>query len=114
MIHDLTSDGVPMSAIMRFDHTASDTIEEAVALRHLIAEKRWTHIILVTSNYHTRRARYIFQKVMPSQVTVSVAAARDDTYDSATWWQHRASLKVFFLESVGYFEAHWELRHPVS
>lgn len=112
--YDLTSDGVPATSVLRFDHAAADTLGEAVALRRFVAEKHWSRVLLVTSNYHTRRARYIFRKVFPAQITLSVAAARDSAYDPATWWQSRASLKIFFLESVSYCVAHWELRHPVT
>ncbi len=111
--HDLTSDGVPSADVVRFDNAAADTLDEALALRRFIAEKHWNRVLLVTSNYHTRRARYIFREVLPAQVSLSVAAARDSAYDPATWWQSRAGLKIFFLESVGYCVARWELRHPV-
>jgi len=112
--HDLTSDGVPTAVVIRFDHAASNTLEEATALRGLIAERHWNRVLLVTSNYHTRRARYIFRKVLPAQVALSVAAARDSAYDPASWWQSREGVKLFFLESVSYVVAHWELRRPVT
>ena len=108
--HDLESDGVPGSAIVLFPHRADDTREEAEALRALVAQRGWRRILVVTSNYHTRRARLIFNRVMPSDVTVRLAAARDSEYDPTVWWEHRLSIKLFFRETLGYVVAWWELR----
>lgn len=108
--HDLESDGVPASAIVLFPHRADNTREEAEALRTLVAQRGWRRILVVTSNYHTRRSRLIFNRVMPSDVTVRLAAARDSDYDPTAWWQHRLGIKLFFHETVGYVVAWWELQ----
>jgi uncharacterized SAM-binding protein YcdF (DUF218 family) len=110
--HDLVSDGVPSTAVIRFDHDATDTLDEARALRRLVVEKHWNRILLVTSNYHTRRARLIFTTVFPPQVSIAVVPARDPAYDPDTWWEHRSGLKLFFMECAAYGVARWELRHP--
>jgi uncharacterized SAM-binding protein YcdF (DUF218 family) len=106
--HDLQSHGVPMSSVVPLDHDAADTREEAIALRGLAEQRHWHRLIVVTSNYHTRRARYIFLKVFPGEASIEVVPAADRFYDPDTWWEHRASLKIFVLEWAGYVEAHWE------
>lgn len=111
MERDLTDRGVPASAITVFRHTAGDTIDEAQALRGLVVQKGWRHVIVVTSSYHTRRARYIFSKVFPTNVQVDVAGARDPDYDPSDWWQHKADLRIFLHEAAGMCEAIWLLRH---
>lgn len=111
---DLQSQGVPTSAIQRFSHKADNTSEEAEGLRVLAEQKGWRRILLVTSNYHTRRARYIFRKVFPESVRLEVAGAPDPDFDPATWWESRRGRKIFFLETAGYLEAVWELRRPQS
>jgi uncharacterized SAM-binding protein YcdF (DUF218 family) len=110
MSRDLESQGVPASAIVRFSHRADNTLEEAENLRVLVDQKGWRRILLVTSNYHTRRARYIFRKVLPASVSLEVAGASDSGFEPATWWESRQGRKTFFLETVGYLEAVWELR----
>jgi len=110
MARDLGSQGVPESAIIRFSHRADNTLEEAEGLRVLITEKGWRRILLVTSNYHARRARYIFRKVLPASVSVEVAGAPDPEFQPDTWWESRQGRKTFFLETVGYLVAIWELR----
>lgn len=107
---DLESQGVPASAIVRFSNRAKDTLEEAEGLRVLVAQKGWRRILLVTSNYHTRRARYIFRKVLPGSISLEVGGASDSGFEPATWWESRQGRKTFFLETVGYLVAVWELR----
>jgi len=111
MQRDLTDRGVPNSAIEIYRHNASDTLDEAQTLRSLVVQKKWRHVVIVTSNYHTRRARYIFQKVFPLGVQVDVASAKDPAFDISDWWEHKAGLKSFLHEVVGMLEAKWILRH---
>lgn len=106
---DLESQAVPASAVVRFSHRANNTLEEAEALRLLISQKGWHRILLVTSNYHTRRARYIFRKVLPDNVSLEVIGAVSGDFDPASWWESRQGRKTFALETLGYLVAFWEL-----
>ena len=106
---DLETRGVPSAAIVRFPQRAGNTREEAEALRELVTSRGWRRVLLVTSNYHTRRARYIFRKVFPPQVTVLIVSVRDADYDPDTWWESRRGQKLFLLETAGYLTAVWEL-----
>jgi uncharacterized SAM-binding protein YcdF (DUF218 family) len=110
MEHDLIERGIPKDRIIRFPQDADNTREEALALRTLVTEKNWRSVIVVTSNYHTRRARYIFQRVFPESITVRVASARDGGFDPEHWWENRKSLKAFIQELVSMVVATWELR----
>jgi uncharacterized SAM-binding protein YcdF (DUF218 family) len=110
MEHDLIERGVPKEKVERFAHDADTTRDEAIALRRLATEKGWRSVVVVTSNYHTRRARYIFQRVFPSGVAVSVASARDGDFDPEHWWEKRKSAKNFLAELLGMVAAVWELR----
>lgn len=109
MEHDLIERGVPKEKILRFDHDADDTIAEAELLAKLVEQKHWRSVIIVTSNYHTRRVRYIYGKVFPAQIAVSVASARDGDFDPEHWWEKRKSSKLFTHELVGMVDAFWEL-----
>ena len=64
----------------------------------------------MTSNYATRRTRYIALKLAPPGMTVSVASARDGDFDPEHWWEKRSSIKAFLAELVGMVDAMWELR----
>jgi uncharacterized SAM-binding protein YcdF (DUF218 family) len=110
MTHDLIERGVPKENILPFPQDADNTREEAEFLRGLVQSKNWKSVIVVTSNYQTRRAKYIFKKVFPSAVSVRVASARDGDFDTEHWYEHRKSIKRFTHEVGGYLVAWWELR----
>jgi uncharacterized SAM-binding protein YcdF (DUF218 family) len=110
MDKDLQSRGVPAAAIVKFPQNAEDTREEAMALRGLVVGRGWHRVLLVTSNYHARRARYIFRKIFPSSIELLTVPARDTEFDPDAWWKTRQGVKIFFLETVGYCVAMWELR----
>jgi uncharacterized SAM-binding protein YcdF (DUF218 family) len=110
MEHDLVERGVPRDKILRFVHDADSTLEEAQALARLARERKWHSVILVTSNFHTRRARYILQRVFPEGVEVRVASARDGDFDPEHWWEKRKSIKELTWEFGGMVMTLWELR----
>ena len=107
---DLESRGVPAASIVKFPHRAANTREEAEALAGLVASRGWKRVLVVTSNYHARRARFIFQRVFKPAVTVRVSAAPDSEFDPSHWWETRQGQKLFFNEVLGYAVAWWELR----
>jgi uncharacterized SAM-binding protein YcdF (DUF218 family) len=113
MQHDLVERGVPQTAIIVFKHTAENTREEAEAVRSLVQDRGWKRLLVVTSNYHTRRARYIFSRVLPA-AQVYVASAPDTGFDPNNWWEHRYGVKMFFYELTGMCVSMWELRHAPS
>lgn len=110
MEHDLIERGVPKEKVEKFTHDASDTIEEAEALEKLATQRHWKSLVIVTSNYHTRRVRYIYEKIFPQGITVTVASAPDGDFDPQKWWEKGKSIKLFVHELAGYINAMWELR----
>lgn len=110
MEHDLIERGVPKEKILRFANDGDSTEEEAEALAKLAKSRNWRKTIVVTSNYHTRRARYIFHRVFPQDIEVRVASARDGDFDPEHWWEKRKSSKEFVREIAGMAVAVWELR----
>jgi hypothetical protein len=85
-----------------------------VVLRRLADRQHWRRVLVVTSNFHTRRARHIFVRVFRDSADVRVIAARDSGYDPADWWHSRTGIKSFFLELGGYPVAIWETRSMES
>ena len=108
--HDLVERGVPRDKIVRFTHDGDSTLEEAEALARLVKERKWRSVIVVTSNYHTRRTRYIFRHVFPQGMQVRVASARDGDFDPEHWWEKRKSIKELTREFAGMVVALWELQ----
>jgi uncharacterized SAM-binding protein YcdF (DUF218 family) len=110
MEHDLVERGVPRDKIQRFAHDADGTLEEARVLARLARERKWHSVIVVTSNFHTRRARYIFQRVFPQGMEVRIASARDGDFDPEHWWEKRKAIKELTQEFAGMVVTWWELR----
>jgi uncharacterized SAM-binding protein YcdF (DUF218 family) len=57
------------------------------------------NVLLVTSDFHTRRALTTFRHELPD-LAFSVAAARNEAQFGERWWTHRQWAKVFFEEGV--------------
>ena len=97
--------GYPASYFLHFEHKATSTIDEAkviaVELRRLGAKR----VLLVTSDFHTRRAGKIFRTAAPD-LTFYVVAAPDFYFTAHGWWHNREGRKLFALEWAKTF-AEW-------
>jgi uncharacterized SAM-binding protein YcdF (DUF218 family) len=111
MAHDLESFGVPAKSVVKLTHRAQNTRDEAAEVARLIQSRGWKRVLVVTSNYHARRARFIFERTLPANLTLRVSGARDSEFDPSRWWQTRQGQKLFFTELAGYLVARWELRN---
>jgi uncharacterized SAM-binding protein YcdF (DUF218 family) len=110
MEHDLESFGVPAAAIVKLSHRAGNTREEAFEAARLIRARGWKRVLVVTSNYHARRTRFIYGRVLPTIISFRVCGARDSEFDPSRWWETRQGQKLFMSELAGYVVARWELR----
>ena len=106
---DLITRGVPADAVVHFAHRASNTREEAIEVHRLLGERGWRRIVVVTSNSHTRRARYIFRGILGGGIEMRMVASSDADFDPNSWWQSRSGWKTVLYETVGFLVAIWEL-----
>ncbi|MFZ0884492.1 MAG: YdcF family protein [Candidatus Acidiferrales bacterium] len=111
MKRDLVDHGVPAAAVIPLTHHAGDTRQEAVAVSEFVASHGWKKILLVTSNYHTRRSEYIYERTLPPGTQLRVISAPDIEYDPQSWWRTREGVKLFLHEAGGYIAALWDMRH---
>ena len=97
--------GYPETYFIPVRHWALSTKTEAQvmvpALRRLDART----VLLVTSDFHTRRAGKIFRAAAPD-LTWYVVAAPDHEFAPSVWWHTREGRKVFFIEWMKTF-AEW-------
>jgi len=104
--------GVPQDKLLVVPHTTTSTLEEALHLRKVFAEHGLRRVIVVTSNFHARRVRRIFRKLLREHGTqVWVDAAADRRFVPERWWQEREGRAVLLLEILKTIYAWWELRH---
>ena len=87
---------------LRFcENGADNTGEEAQFLLACLQELGATDAIVVTSEFHTRRARSIFRRVFAgSGISVRVHPAYDSAYWDPHWWRRRRWAKTFFIEAM--------------
>jgi uncharacterized SAM-binding protein YcdF (DUF218 family) len=89
--------GYPESYFVHFENEARSTQDEArdavKRLRHFSAHK----VLLVTSDYHTRRAGKIFRTAAPDLQFI-VVAAPDTSFTTDGWWHNRQGEKIAFNE----------------
>jgi uncharacterized SAM-binding protein YcdF (DUF218 family) len=89
--------GYPPSYFVPLDHEARSTQAEVVALMPEIRREGIRRLLVVTSNYHTRRAGRIFRAAAPD-LTILVVGAPDKDYDPDGWWHNREGQKTFVTE----------------
>lgn len=89
--------GYPESYFEHAEHFAHSTAEEARATLPQLRRDRYRRIILVTSDYHTRRAAKVFRAAAPD-LTFLVVAAPDPYFSATGWWHNREGQKTFLIE----------------
>ena len=80
-----------------FPHDAHSTREEAQAAAALLRSLHARRVILVTSDYHTRRAGNTFRAAIPD-IQFDVVAAPDPDFSPRAWWKNREGRKTFAME----------------
>src|ERR1700751_3487691 len=73
------------------------TREESHDAEKCLAGEVGTRVLIVTSDFHTRRALSIFRHEVHGK-SFSVAAARDDKQFGSRWWTNRQWAKTCFDE----------------
>jgi uncharacterized SAM-binding protein YcdF (DUF218 family) len=81
----------------------NSTRQEAEALRGCIRDHGWRRIVVVTSNYHTRRAGRIWRPVLKNAqapIEMSVYGVEDPEFQARGWWRKRLWAKTWFYETT--------------
>jgi uncharacterized SAM-binding protein YcdF (DUF218 family) len=89
--------GYPASWFVALPNQARSTREEALAVAPELRKRTVRKCLLVTSNYHTRRAGSIFRSALP-EVEFRVVGAEDEFFRPVDWWKTRQGQKQFVLE----------------
>jgi uncharacterized SAM-binding protein YcdF (DUF218 family) len=102
--------GVPDTAILLLKDKVGDTNDEAEALALFLAEHPGSSVAVVTTTYHTRRTRGIFQKKVGNLARrlLFVAAPAED-FDAGNWWHSEAGLKAYLNEYAKW--VYYQLRY---
>ena len=91
---------VPDAAVATLDGYNESTIQEAGRYLQFAQARGFRSLIVVTSNFHTRRSRMTFRRMFrPSAISVSVQSAPPEwQFNPDGWWTRRLDSKELFLE----------------
>jgi uncharacterized SAM-binding protein YcdF (DUF218 family) len=93
--------GYAESMFLHFENTAKSTIDEANMAMDRLRDLGAHRVLLVTSNYHTRRAGKLFRNTAAARnqrLEFVVIAARDKYFSPDAWWLNREGQKTTFYE----------------
>lgn len=102
--------GIPDEAII-YDIDANSTYEDATFTFNLMEEEGFESAIIVTSDYHIKRARMIFDRVNPNDYTLYFSGAQSEDgewwYESdrwhILWWSEFIKYWGYELHMYNYF-----------
>ncbi len=77
------------------------TGEQAVSIRELMKQHHFENGILVTSNFHTRRAAFIFKRAFKNlNINFSVAHPEEESFNPNQWWKTKKNFTIALSEFV--------------
>lgn len=97
--------GDDLAARVDFCETGAEvnsTAQEAEAGMGCVQEHGWRAVAVVTSDYHTRRARMLWRRALKRHdpgVQLWVEGVADSEFQTP-WWRRRQSAKIWLAESV--------------
>ena len=91
--------GVPTAAVTILPVVASTTYNEAEALAAFLKDRPKTRVLVVTSDYHTRRSRWAFARALGEQADqLSFFSAPTDALQTDHWWRDEAAFVAITSE----------------
>jgi uncharacterized SAM-binding protein YcdF (DUF218 family) len=93
--------GVPEQNITVLGHRNRVTYDEATSLATYLSAAPQARVLVVTSNYHTRRARWIFRQVFGERMaSISFVSAPVDSFSADNWWQNQEGFTTILGENI--------------
>ena len=89
--------GVPPSATIVLPGRTRSTDSEARTIARW-ACARVRSLVVVTSRYHSRRARLILRQALAPEIRLALRASRYDPFDAERWWNDRRDAKAVLSE----------------
>lgn len=91
------------------DIKSKRTIDNALNVKKIVEDKGINSLVLVTSNYHMKRAFTLFSKTVPGDVRLYRHPVNGPNFKNNEWWQNWKSLKLVTSEFSKYIWFHiWQ------
>ena len=87
------------NAVTLLDEQAHSTYDEAAAAANYLGQSSPGRLLVLTNGFHTRRARWIFQRLFAGRVEeISMISVPTDDVRVATWWQSERGFATIAAE----------------
>ncbi|MBX9842027.1 MAG: YdcF family protein [Xanthobacteraceae bacterium] len=101
------------SCCVDLDHSATNTIGNAIETRRWVEERRFKSLIVVTANYHMPRAMAELEHELPGVALVPYAVV-SDRIRIENWWDNPSTARLLILEYLKYIVARSRMVLPHS
>ena len=96
--------GVPRDCVVRLDSEARTTFDEARAVANYLVRHPAKRLMVVTEGPHTRRARWIFQRLLADRsVEIDMVSTPVYEFDNGNWWQCEEGFLFVLTEYLKFF-----------
>lgn len=89
--------GYPESMFLHFENSARNTRDEARQAAAQLRKMGVHRVLVVTTDFHTRRAGRMYRSEAPD-LEISVVAAKDMYFSPDGWWHNREGQKTALYE----------------
>jgi uncharacterized SAM-binding protein YcdF (DUF218 family) len=96
---------IPVNKII-IEEKADSTYENASFCKEILLKNKYRSAIVVTSNYHMRRTKMIFNRVYKDTgISLTYCASLDKVYKPSKWWSNNKSIMMTiseYIKLIGY------------
>ncbi|MEO8096261.1 MAG: YdcF family protein [Acidobacteriota bacterium] len=89
--------GFPESYFLHMENHARSTRDEAKAAGEVLRKMGVHEVLVVTNDYHTRRAGNLLHEALPD-IKITMVAAPDTYFSAHGWWHNREGQKTALYE----------------
>jgi len=92
--------GVPPDSII-LENLATSTMENALFTKELMIKHQFQSVIVVSSNYHMRRVKSNYGKVLENtEIRLTYCASDDNHYNPKTCWSTSINRTITYTEYI--------------
>lgn len=101
---DALAHGLPSERLLVAEGLVTSTRDEARVVRQLMEARGMKTCTVITSPYHTQRARWIFKEAFQgSALQIRIYPVQNDWYRPSTWWLSPQGWQITILEYAKLF-----------
>ena len=101
--------GVPRNTVICISaEDVYDTVSEAEWVGREVLGRGMHSVLITTSKYHTKRARFIWKKMYNGELSIRIVAAKTDPYDPESWWRDGRQIRWVMAEYGAWIYYWWK------